>query len=142
MTVSRDTRLASAFASNRLLATFNDEVRALIEPLATLVELARGDSVFSAGEAVTHSLFPYDSLMISMIVELDGGRTVEVCSIGKEGAVGGIVSCGHAPAYAHAQVQIAGPAAPSRSMRWRSSRQARPSSRTCSAATPTICSRR
>ena len=110
MIVSRDIRLASAFASNRLLATFSDEVRTLIEPLATLVELARGESVLNAGEAVTHSLFPYDSLMISMIVELDGGRSVEVCSIGKEGAVGGIVSCGHAPAYSHAQVQIAGPA--------------------------------
>jgi CRP-like cAMP-binding protein len=102
-------RMAVAFGRNRLLATFDDEVRAQIEPLARIVDYQRGDSVLNAGEAVTHSIFPFDSLMISMIVELNGGRSVEVASIGKEGAVGGIVSCGHAPAYSHAEVQIAGP---------------------------------
>jgi CRP-like cAMP-binding protein len=102
--------MAMAFDRNRLLATFSDEVRAQVEPLARIVDYQRGDSVLNAGKAVTQSVFPFDSLMISMLVELDGGRSVEVASIGKEGAVGGIVSCGHAPAYSHAEVQIAGPA--------------------------------
>ena len=35
---------------------------------------------------------------------------IEVASIGNEGAVGGIVSCGEAPAFARAQVQIEGQA--------------------------------
>ena len=83
---------------------------AQIEPLSRIVDYQRGESVLSAGKAVTNSIFPFDSLMISMIVELDGARSVEVASIGKEGAVGGIVSCGLAPAYSHAEVQIAGPA--------------------------------
>ena len=48
--------------------------------------------------------------MISMIIDLSDGRSVEVASIGKEGAVGGIVSCGHAPAFAHSEVIVAGPA--------------------------------
>jgi CRP-like cAMP-binding protein len=48
--------------------------------------------------------------MISMTVELSGGRTAEVASIGREGAVGGIVSCGHAPAYSRAEVLVPGPA--------------------------------
>ena len=48
--------------------------------------------------------------MISMVVELSGGRSVEVASIGREGAVGGIVSCGHAPAFARADVLVGGPA--------------------------------
>ena len=48
--------------------------------------------------------------MISMIVELEDGRSVEVASIGKEGAVGGIVSCGHAPAFSRAEAMVAGPA--------------------------------
>ena len=102
--------MGMAFDRNRLLATFNDEVREQIEPLARIVDYERGASVLSAGKAVNHSIFPFDSLMISMLVELHGGRSVEVASIGKEGAVGGIVSCGHAPAYSHAEVQIAGPA--------------------------------
>jgi CRP-like cAMP-binding protein len=48
--------------------------------------------------------------MISLTVELSGGRSAEVASIGREGAVGGIVSCGHAPAYSRAQVLVPGAA--------------------------------
>jgi CRP-like cAMP-binding protein len=48
--------------------------------------------------------------MISMVAELPGGRSVEVASIGREGAVGGIVSCGHAPAFSRADVLIGGSA--------------------------------
>jgi CRP-like cAMP-binding protein len=47
--------------------------------------------------------------MISMAVELSGGRTIEVASIGREGAVGGIISCGQAPAFSHATVLVGGP---------------------------------
>ncbi|MEO6248787.1 MAG: Crp/Fnr family transcriptional regulator [Sphingomicrobium sp.] len=103
-------RVADAFGRNRLLATFDDEVRALIAPQAKLVNLERGDIIVAAGEPVAQSLFPFETLMVSMIVDLHGGRSVEVASIGKEGAVGGIVSCGHAPAFSRAEVQIAGPA--------------------------------
>jgi DNA-binding MarR family transcriptional regulator len=48
--------------------------------------------------------------MVTLVVELSGGRSVEVASIGSRGAVGGIVSCGHAPAFSRAEVLIAGPA--------------------------------
>jgi DNA-binding XRE family transcriptional regulator len=36
---------------------------------------------------------------------------VEVTSIGREGAVGGIISCGNIPAFSRAEVMVAGPAA-------------------------------
>ena len=103
-------RIADAFRGNRLLATFGEDLRALVEPQARLIEFERGDIIVAAGDPVAHSLFPFDSLMVSMIVDLIGGRSVEVASIGKEGAVGGIVSCGHAPAFSRAEVQIAGSA--------------------------------
>jgi DNA-binding transcriptional regulator YhcF (GntR family) len=48
--------------------------------------------------------------MISMTVELSGGRAVEVASIGREGAVGGIISCGQAPAFTRAEVLVGGSA--------------------------------
>ena len=99
-----------AFAGNRLLSTFSPEARALIEPFGTLVELGAGDVVLTRGEQVRSSLFPVGPTMISMVVELSGGRSVEVASIGREGAVGGIVSCGHAPAFARADVLVGGPA--------------------------------
>jgi hypothetical protein len=44
-----------------------------------------------------------------MVVDVDG-RSIEVASVGDEGAVGGIISCGHAPAYTRAVVLVAGPA--------------------------------
>lgn len=97
-----------AFAGNRLLSTFSIEARALFEPFGELVELEPGDVVLESGEEVEASLFPIGSTMISLTVELSGGRSAEVASIGREGAVGGIVSCGHAPAYSRAQVLVPG----------------------------------
>jgi CRP-like cAMP-binding protein len=99
-----------AFAGNRLLSTFSREARALIEPFGAMEELAAGDVVLTRGGQVGSSLFPVGPTMISMTVELSGGRSAEVASIGREGAVGGIVSCGHAPAFSRAQVLIGGPA--------------------------------
>jgi len=103
-------RADSAFAGNRLLSTFSREARALLEPFGDMVELQLGDTVLRRGELVQSSLFPVGPTMISMTVDLTGGRTAEVASVGREGAVGGIVSCGHAPAYSRAAVLIPGPA--------------------------------
>jgi CRP-like cAMP-binding protein len=99
-----------AFTGNRLLSTFNQEARALIEPYGEMVELSSGDIVLSRGDQVRFSIFPVGPTMISLGVELNGGRSVEVASIGREGAVGGIVSCGHAPAFSRAEVLVGGPA--------------------------------
>jgi CRP-like cAMP-binding protein len=103
-------RADAAFAGSRLLSTFSREARALIEPFGTLVQLAPGEIVLERGVHVASSLFPIGSTMISMVAELAGGRSVEVASIGREGAVGGIVSCGHAPAFSRAEVLIGGSA--------------------------------
>ena len=71
---------------------------------------------------------PVRSTMISMSVELYDGRSVEVASIGREGAVGGIVSCGHAPAFSSADVLVGGPAFGCRSRRSKTPKGVRPSS--------------
>ena len=104
------TQADQAFAGNRLLSTFPREARALIEPFGEVVQLEAAQTVLNRGEAVQASLFPIDSTMISMSVELSGGRTIEVASIGLRGAVGGIISCGQAPAFARATVLVGGPA--------------------------------
>ncbi|HUP67202.1 MAG TPA: helix-turn-helix domain-containing protein [Sphingomicrobium sp.] len=103
-------RADEAFAGNRLLSTFPAESRGLIEPFGEMIELRSGDNVLARGDQVAASLFPIGATMISMGVQLSGGRSVEVASIGREGAVGGIVSCGHAPAFASADVLIGGAA--------------------------------
>ena len=108
-TIDELSRADAAFAGNRLLSTFSREARALLEPFGEMIELQSGDIVLRTGEDVDSSLFPVGPTMISLSVELSGGRSAEVASIGREGAVGGIVSCGHAPAYSRAQVLVPGP---------------------------------
>jgi hypothetical protein len=104
------TRADQAFTGNRLLSTFSREARELIEPFGTMVELKAGETALTRGEQVTASLFPIGPTLISLEVELSGGRTVEAVMIGLRGAVGGIVSCGQAPAFSRALVLVGGSA--------------------------------
>jgi CRP-like cAMP-binding protein len=101
-------RADQAFAANRLLSSFPTESRALIEPFGTVVTLSVGDVIQRRGEDVQETYFPFGTAMVSLVVDLPGGRSVEVASVGHEGAIGGIVSCGNAPAFARAQVLVAG----------------------------------
>ena len=103
-------RADEAFSGNRLLSTFSREDRELIEPFGTMVELRTGEIALTRGDQVKTSLFPIGRTLISVEVELTGGRTVEVAMIGLRGAVGGIVSCGQAPAFARARVLVGGAA--------------------------------
>lgn len=103
-------KLDSAFAGNLLLATFSPADRALVEPSGEIVQLAVGEEIQRRGEDVEWTYFPFGTTMVSLVVELHDGRSVQVASIGREGAVGGIVSCGHAPAFADAKVMVTGPA--------------------------------
>jgi CRP-like cAMP-binding protein len=111
MTVVEQESLEPAFRGNRLLASLSDADRALLEPHMTVLDYEVGSVLLAKDEPPQHSVFPFDTLMVSMIVEAEGGRSIEVASIGKEGAIGGIVSCGEAPTFARTVVQIAGRAA-------------------------------
>ena len=103
-------RADQAFAGNHLLSTFSSEARRLIEPFGTMVELEAGTVVLDRGAQVEATLFPIGPTMISMAVELSGGRSMEAALIGMRGAVGGIISCGEAPAFTRAIVLVGGPA--------------------------------
>src|SRR5919199_1468411 len=98
------------FANNRLLSTFSPAERQLIEPFATVAELRRGEILFEPGMDVPATHFPSAGTVVALVVGIADGRTVEVATIGKEGAVGGIVSGGRAPAFARAVVQVPGSA--------------------------------
>jgi CRP-like cAMP-binding protein len=109
-TIEELDRLEPAFAENLLLATFSAEVRGFLEPFGEIVKLELGEHVQTRGKDVEWTYFPYGTTMISLVVGLTDGRAIEVASIGREGAVGGIVSCGHAPAFGDAVVRVPGPA--------------------------------
>ncbi|HXH00205.1 MAG TPA: Crp/Fnr family transcriptional regulator [Sphingomicrobium sp.] len=99
-----------AFIENRLLATFPMELRQQLRDTMEVIDLKSGDTVLRRGRDVDTSVFPFGTTMISMVIDLDDGRSIEVASIGKEGAVGGIVSCGHSPAFTRALAMVPGPA--------------------------------
>jgi len=101
---------AEAFGENLLLSTFSDECRSLLRASAETVQLELGEHIQTRGADIEWSYFPYGTTMISLVVRLTDGRSAEVASVGREGAVGGIVSCGHAPAFDDATVHVAGPA--------------------------------
>ena len=65
--------IADAFTGNRLLATFPDDLKTLIEGRIELVELDLGRTVLRRGTEVGHSLFPFGATMISMVVDLEDG---------------------------------------------------------------------
>jgi CRP-like cAMP-binding protein len=102
--------IALQFAGNKLLSSLSPVDRALVEPSMSAVMLGRGDVLFEPGEDVTHTYFPGPGVVASLVVTMADGRAVEAVTIGREGAIGGIVSTGNKPAFARAVVQIGGAA--------------------------------
>jgi CRP-like cAMP-binding protein len=84
--------------------------RALIEPHLTSVTLARGAVLFEPGDDVARCHFPSGGTMASLVVMLPDGLVAETATVGREGAIGGIVSLGHKPAFARGVVQTGGEA--------------------------------
>ena len=105
-----DKNVRRRWSENRLLAAIPATDRGILEPHAEFVELAQGRVLFEPEEDVVITHFPLTGTMAALVVTLEDGRTAEAASIGREGAIGGIVSAGHKPAFARAVTQIAGPA--------------------------------
>jgi CRP-like cAMP-binding protein len=85
--------------------------RGAMEALAPAIEcmtVERGETLFEPGDDVNHANFPLDSTVIAFVLPMRDGRAVEAATVGREGAVGGVVSLGLAPAFTRAVVQIGG----------------------------------
>jgi CRP-like cAMP-binding protein len=98
------------WSANRLLAAVPVVERGLLEPHVQLVELGHRQVLFEPEEDVVTTHFPVTGTMAALVVTLEDGKTAEAASIGREGAIGGIVSAGHKPAFTRAVTIIAGPA--------------------------------
>ncbi len=81
--------------------------RALVLSSAGVLRVRRGETVFHPGDDVEAAFFPLDA-MISLVIVMPGGETAETGLIGPEGAIGGLISAGHKPAFARAVAQIPG----------------------------------
>src|SRR3979411_1112495 len=100
----------SDYCANRLLIALGRKDRALIEPHLLLRLVGRGQVLFEPGDDIETTYFPCWGTMGSLLVVSANGREVEAATIGREGAIGGIVSAGHKPAFGRAVIQIGGPA--------------------------------
>jgi CRP-like cAMP-binding protein len=98
-------------AGNQLLRLLPKSAMEFIAPHLERVPLARGESLFEPGDDVVHAHFPLGATVVALVLPMQDGRIVEAATIGREGAVGGIVSLGAKPAFAGAVVQISGEAA-------------------------------
>jgi CRP-like cAMP-binding protein len=96
---------------NNLLRRLRAEDYALLAP--HLEERLRpvGDLLYNPGDNVELVYFPYGPSLLSYLVTNEDGQEVETVLVGREGAVGGIVSLGHLPAYCRITVKCSGPVA-------------------------------
>lgn len=94
---------------NLLLRALQPADRALIAPYLEQADLARGAVVFDSGDLVSHVTFPCDHAVITLAITMLDGRMTETATVGREGAIGGVVSQGYLPAFSRAVVQIGGP---------------------------------
>jgi hypothetical protein len=94
---------------NNLLRRLNAADFALIAPHLVEADGNASDLLYNPGDDVETVHFPCGPSLVSCMVPNEDGRDVETILIGREGAVGGIVSQGYLPAYTRIMVKFAGP---------------------------------
>ncbi|MBY0382616.1 MAG: Crp/Fnr family transcriptional regulator [Xanthobacteraceae bacterium] len=94
---------------NNLLRRLSPADFSLIEPHLEMIEAAPNDLLYNAGDNIEVVHFPCGESLVSFLVSNEDGRDVETILVGREGAVGGIVSQGFLPAYTRITVKVGGP---------------------------------
>ena len=94
---------------NNLLRRLSEADYALLAQHLAQAEATAGDLLYNPGDDVETVHFPCGPSLVSYLVPNEDGRDVETILIGREGAVGGIVSQGYLPAYTRIVVKFGGP---------------------------------
>jgi len=93
---------------NNLLRELRADDLAILRPKLDDWSAPTGTVLHQPGDAVRFAFFPRGSSLISYLVVFEDGRSIETALVGREGAIGGIVSHGRLPAYSRAEVQRGG----------------------------------
>ena len=94
---------------NNLLRRLSAADFALIAPHLAPAEAGPNDLLYNPGDDVEIVHFPCGPALATYLVANEDGRDVETILVGREGAVGGIVSQGYLPAYTRIMVKFGGP---------------------------------
>ncbi len=103
------TAVSSERPFNNLLRRLNASDFASIAPHLAPEEARAGELLYNPGDAVDVVHFPCGPSLATYMVANEDGRDVETILVGREGAVGGIVSEGYLPAYTRIVVKFGGP---------------------------------
>lgn len=95
---------------NRLLDSLSPKDRRILIPNLRELTLDRGEVLLEPGEDVLQVYFPGPGTIAALVLHLRDGKSAEAAMIGVEGALGGIISNGEKPAFAHGVAEVAGPA--------------------------------
>lgn len=95
--------------TNNLLASLSEEDLRRIVPHIEERWFEAGERLYTSGDHVETVYFPKGPSLVSFVVVTSDRHEVETVLVGREGAVGGVVSQGHLPAYANCEVQFGGP---------------------------------
>src|SRR6202166_2866145 len=94
---------------NNLLRRLSNDDFALIASHFETYDAASDELLYNPGDDVEIVHFPCGPSLVSFMVSSEDGRDVETILVGREGAVGGIVSQGYLPAYTRIMVKFGGP---------------------------------
>lgn len=95
-------------AENNLLKHLRPAELEILRPTLVTWKGEVGAVLYEPGQTVEHTYFPCGATLASFRILFANGDSVETALIGREGAVGGIVSQGRVPAFARAVVQHPG----------------------------------
>jgi len=94
---------------NNLLRRLNAGDFALISPHLVRQDADTNDLLYDPGDDVDTVHFPCGASLVTYLITNEDGRDVETILVGREGAIGGIVSLGYLPAYTRMSVKFGGP---------------------------------
>jgi hypothetical protein len=94
--------------ANNLLSVLSAADLDLLLPHFRSSRSAANTVLYHHGQNVETVYFPCGTTLVSYIVSTEDGAIVETMMVGREGAVGGVVSQGRLPAYSRIMVQYTG----------------------------------
>src|ERR1700710_382572 len=109
MLTSASTAAGTGRPYNNLLRRLDAADFALIAPFLAEEEAPPNELLYNPGDDVEIVHFPCGPSLATYLVPSEDGRDVETILVGREGAVGGIVSQGYLPAYTRIIVKFGGP---------------------------------
>jgi CRP-like cAMP-binding protein len=94
--------------ANNLLRALHPTDFDALKPVLQRIHLERGTVIYKPGDNVHFAYFPCGPSLASFLIMLENGKSAETALVGREGAIGGIVSQGRLPAYAQSAVLFPG----------------------------------